>query len=217
MILLRCSTWPSHRSLQRLSRVHWRWSCRWRGRSWWHCCGWKYKILCFRGTFIVPSFDEIWPQAGKERPGDARRKRMGMDYILEVRRTVLTPQSWHQFVIFRPCSTMDLVTCHSQITLLHVVVWALRSTSTTILSSVMLMRLLMIWERRKLLLIIQNWLRRCLRETHRLDKLGWTNFQKDFIFQKHKEHQVNPIAAQKLKSANFDPKRSAVMMAINAQ
>merc|ERR1712073_82971 len=36
-----------------------------------------------RGTFIVPSFDEIWPQAGKGRPGDARRKRMGMDYILE--------------------------------------------------------------------------------------------------------------------------------------
>ena len=37
-----------------------------------------------RGTFIVPSFDEIWPQAGKGRPGDARRKRMGMEYILEV-------------------------------------------------------------------------------------------------------------------------------------
>ena len=36
-----------------------------------------------RGTFIVPSFDEIWPQAGKER--SKARKRMGMDYILEVR------------------------------------------------------------------------------------------------------------------------------------
>ena len=35
-----------------------------------------------RGTFIVPSFDEIWPQAGKER--SKARKRMGMDYILEV-------------------------------------------------------------------------------------------------------------------------------------
>ena len=32
----------------------------------------------------MPSFDEIWPQAGKARPGDARRKRMGMEYILEV-------------------------------------------------------------------------------------------------------------------------------------
>ena len=40
-------------------------------------------IKYFRGTFIVPSFDEIWPQAGKGRPGDARRKRMGMEYILE--------------------------------------------------------------------------------------------------------------------------------------
>ena len=37
------------------------------------------------------------------------------------------------------------------------------------------------------------------------------------IFQKHEKVQMNPIAAQKLKSANFDPKRSAVMMAINAQ
>ena len=35
-----------------------------------------------RGTFIVPSFDEIWPQAGKQR--EKARKRMGMDYILEV-------------------------------------------------------------------------------------------------------------------------------------
>ena len=35
-----------------------------------------------RGTFIVPSFDEIWPQPGKERAGKART-RMGYDYILE--------------------------------------------------------------------------------------------------------------------------------------
>ena len=35
-----------------------------------------------RGTFIVPSFDEIWPQAGKQR--EKARKRMGMEYILEV-------------------------------------------------------------------------------------------------------------------------------------
>merc|ERR1712227_9638 len=32
-----------------------------------------------RGTFIVPSFDEIWPQPGKERC--KARKRMGMEYI----------------------------------------------------------------------------------------------------------------------------------------
>ena len=34
-----------------------------------------------RGTFIVPSFDEIWPQAGKDTKKKA--KRMGMEYILE--------------------------------------------------------------------------------------------------------------------------------------
>merc|ERR1712183_775528 len=42
----------------------------------------KMVLQVERGTFIVPSFDEIWPQAGKESK-DARRKRMGMDYILE--------------------------------------------------------------------------------------------------------------------------------------
>ena len=35
-------------------------------------------------------------------------------------------------------------------------------------------------------------------------------------FQKHKE-QINPMAAQKLKANNYDPRRSAVLMAINAQ
>ena len=39
-------------------------------------------LLDRRGTFIVPSFDEIWPQPGKERAGKART-RMGYDYILE--------------------------------------------------------------------------------------------------------------------------------------
>ena len=42
-----------------------------------------FTVKCYfifsRGTFIVPSFDEIWPQAGKGRAGDARRKRMGME------------------------------------------------------------------------------------------------------------------------------------------
>jgi len=36
-----------------------------------------------RGTFIVPSFDEIWPQQGKNSSGKKKEKRMGMDYILE--------------------------------------------------------------------------------------------------------------------------------------
>merc|ERR1712055_47097 len=42
----------------------------------------KMVLQVERGTFIVPSFDEIWPQAGKERLGKGS-KRMGMEYILE--------------------------------------------------------------------------------------------------------------------------------------
>merc|ERR1711974_541606 len=42
----------------------------------------KLTLQVERGTFIVPSFDEIWPQAGKGREA-ASRKRMGMEYILE--------------------------------------------------------------------------------------------------------------------------------------
>jgi len=44
----------------------------------------KMVLQVERGTFIVPSFDEIWPQAGKDRLGKGS-KRMGMEYILEVR------------------------------------------------------------------------------------------------------------------------------------
>lgn len=36
-----------------------------------------------RGTFIVPSFDEIWPQPGREKKDAKKAKRMGMDWILE--------------------------------------------------------------------------------------------------------------------------------------
>merc|ERR1712109_145983 len=43
----------------------------------------KMVLQVERGTFIVPSFDEIWPQPGKERLGKGSR-RMGIDYILEV-------------------------------------------------------------------------------------------------------------------------------------
>ena len=56
----------------------------------------KMVLQVTRGTFIVPSFDEIWPQAGKERLGKGS-KRMGMEYILEVRRIVLTPASMCSF------------------------------------------------------------------------------------------------------------------------
>merc|ERR1712183_537942 len=42
----------------------------------------KLQLQVERGTFIVPSFDEIWPQAGKSA-AEKKRKRMGMEYILE--------------------------------------------------------------------------------------------------------------------------------------
>jgi len=46
--------------------------------------GLKMTLEVERGTFIVPSFDEIWPQAGKQGGADkSKSKRMGMDYILE--------------------------------------------------------------------------------------------------------------------------------------
>ena len=35
-----------------------------------------------RGTFIVPSFDEIWPNPNKIR--EKKLRRMGREYILEV-------------------------------------------------------------------------------------------------------------------------------------
>jgi len=41
----------------------------------------KLEMEVERGTFIVPSFDEIWPQAGKGK--EKRAKRMGLEYILE--------------------------------------------------------------------------------------------------------------------------------------
>ena len=54
----------------------------------------KMVLQVERGTFIVPSFDEIWPQAGKDRLGKGS-KRMGMEYILEVRIIVSSSAQMH--------------------------------------------------------------------------------------------------------------------------
>ena len=65
-----------------------------------------------RGTFIVPSFDEIWPQPGKERAGKART-RMGYDYILEamqVTRMVLVMILMKIFLIMLMKKTIELKT-----------------------------------------------------------------------------------------------------------
>jgi hypothetical protein len=85
----------------------------------------------------VPSFDEIWPQAGKEKEKDKKRKakRMGLDYILEVRaRTTFNIVGTNIFLktrLFRQCSITAWVTCLSLTILQPAVVLALRSNSTT--------------------------------------------------------------------------------------
>merc|ERR1712165_426232 len=133
-----------------------------------------------RGTFIVPSFDEIWPQGkGKEK----KAKRMGMEYILEAMQhhgLGHLPQPDN----FTTCGRLGIeinqynnpVECYADET---------------------------IDDMREEKVIVDH--------PELADKLLKGNTQK------HKDHQMNPIAAQKLKSANFDPKRSAVMMTINAQ
>merc|ERR1711885_5573 len=64
-----------------------------------------------RGTFIVPSFDEIWPNPNKVR--EKKLRRMGMEYILEAMQ--------HRGLGHLP--QPDNFT--------PVAAWALRSTSTT--------------------------------------------------------------------------------------
>merc|ERR1711879_557330 len=142
----------------------------------------KMVLQVERGTFIVPSFDEIWPQAGKERLGKGS-KRMGMEYILEAMQhhgLGHLPQPDN----FTTCGRLGIevnqynnpIECYADET---------------------------IDDMREEKVIIDH--------PELADKLLKGNTQK------HKDQQMNPIAAQKLKSANFDPKRSAVMMAINAQ
>lgn len=51
-----------------------------------------------RGTFIVPSFDEIWPNPNKVR--EKKLRRMGMEYILEVSSLSLMRPHSHQMMIY---------------------------------------------------------------------------------------------------------------------
>merc|ERR1711892_1650443 len=114
----------------------------------------KMVLQVERGTFIVPSFDEIWPQAGKESSKDARRKRMGMEV-----NQYNNPIECYADETIDDMGEEKVIVDHPEMA----------------------------------------------------EKIPKGNTQK------HEKVQMNPIAAQKLKSANFDPKRSAVMMAINAQ
>merc|ERR1712183_209982 len=141
----------------------------------------KMVLQVERGTFIVPSFDEIWPQPGKERPGDAKRKRMGIDYILEAMQhhgLGHLPQPDN----FTTCGRLGIevnqynnpIECYADET---------------------------IDDMREEKVIADH--------PEVADKLLKSNAKKH-------EHQMNPIAMQKLKADKFDPKRSSVMAAINA-
>jgi len=139
--------------------------------------GLKMTIQIERGTFIVPSFDEIWPQAGKEGGRDGKKKRMGIDYILDAMQhhgLGHLPQPDN----FTTCGRLGIevnqynnpIECYSDDT---------------------------IDDMRDEKVVLDN--------PDLADKMIHTNAQK---------HQQNPVAAQKMQ--HFDPKRSSVLMAINA-
>merc|ERR1712107_705058 len=111
------------------------------------------------------SFDEIWPQPGKERAGKART-RMGYDYILEAMQ--------HHGLGHLP-QPDNFTTCGR----LGIEVNQYNNPIEV------------------------------YSDPEVADKLLKSNAKKH-------EHQMNPIAAQKLKADKFDPKRSSVMAAINA-
>jgi len=136
----------------------------------------KMTLQIERGTFIVPSFDEIWPQAGKERKNDKKR-RMGIDYILDAMQhhgLGHLPQPDN----FTTCGRLGIevnqynnpIECYSDDTI----------------------------------------------EDMRDEKVVLDNpdLAEKMIKGNAEKHQVNPVAAQKMQ--HFDPKRSSVLMAINA-
>merc|ERR1711981_1304749 len=140
----------------------------------------KMVLQVERGTFIVPSFDEIWPQAGKERLGKGS-KRMGMDYILEAMQhhgLGHLPQPDN----FTTCGRLGIevnqynnpVECYHDDT---------------------------IEEMREEKILVDH--------PEIADKILKTNSQK--------HEQMNPLAAQKLRVNNWDPKASSVLKAIQAQ
>merc|ERR1711885_44031 len=122
-----------------------------------------------RGTFIVPSFDEIWPNPNKVR--EKKLKRMGMDYILEAMQhhgLGHLPQPDN----FTTCGRLGIevnqynnpIECYADET---------------------------IDDMREEKVIVDH--------PELADKLLKGNTQK------HKDQQMNPIAAQKLQSANLSP------------
>merc|ERR1711879_1049568 len=140
----------------------------------------KMVLQVERGTFIVPSFDEIWPQAGKDRLGKGS-KRMGMEYILEAMQ--------HHGLGHLP-QPDNFTTCGR----LGIEVNQYNNPIEVYSDDT-------IEDMREEKVVLDH--------PEVADKLLKSNAKKH-------EHQMNPIAAQKLKADKFDPKRSSVMAAINA-
>lgn len=135
-----------------------------------------------RGTFIVPSFDEIWPNPNRVRDSKARR-RMGYDYILEAMQhhgLGHLPQPDN----FTTCGRLGIevnqynnpLECYSDDT---------------------------IEDMREEKVVLDH--------PEVADKLLKSNAKKH-----EAKNQVNPMAMQKKIADKFDPKRSSVLMAINA-
>jgi len=142
----------------------------------------KLVLQVERGTFIVPSFDEIWPQPGKERYCKARN-RMGYDYILEAMQ--------HHGLGHLP-QPDNFTTCGR----LGIEVNQYNNPIEVYSDDT-------IEDMREEKVILDH--------PEVADKIVKSNAKK------HQEKaQMNPIAAQKLKADKFDPKRSSVLMAINA-
>merc|ERR550539_861298 len=133
-----------------------------------------------RGTFIVPSFDEIWPQAkGKEK----RAKRMGMEYILEAMQhhgLGHLPQPDNFTTVGRLGIEINQynnpLECYADET---------------------------IEEMREEKVLLDH--------PEIADRMVKQNTQQ------HEKNQMNPMAAQKLRSNNWDPAQSSVLKAIQAQ
>merc|ERR1712110_578168 len=142
----------------------------------------KLVLQVERGTFIVPSFDEIWPQPGKSA-AEKKRKRMGMEYILEAMQhhgLGHLPQPDN----FTTCGRLGIeinqynnpVECYNDDT---------------------------IEEMRDEKVLLDH--------PELADRMVKQNTQQ------HEKQQMNPIAAQRLKSNNWDPAQSSVLKAIQAQ
>merc|ERR1712226_470059 len=143
----------------------------------------KLVLQVSRGTFIVPSFDEIWPQAGKDgvRGGKGAKMRMSYDYILDAMQ--------HHGLGHLP-QPDNFTTCGR----LGIEVNQYNNPIEVYSDDT-------IEDMREEKVILDH--------PEVADKLLKSNAKKH-------EHQMNPIAMQKLKADKFDPKRSSVMAAINA-